>query len=320
MHEILELQTHVSKSDVEERGLSITQLWEEELASRFRITSFRPLQAGLTLQSGRFRIIRQLAFGGFSATYLAQYSKRDLVVIKEAAYPQGNDQKHEDSAQYLGQQEVSLLIKLNHPGIAQVIDHFVEQGRRYLVIQYIPGQDLRRFARENGPQPEPKVVAWGQSICEILQYLHGQSPPIIHLDITPENLLLRRDGQVFLIDFGSALEYKGECVSIVSGKRSYMAPEQVKLKPSLQSDIFSLGSTLYYLLTGQDPVPLQQISSTSFPKEISSGLKELIVQSTAYEQSERIPSIQVFQQELDFLSNFNLEPQQQLASRRAFDA
>jgi serine/threonine-protein kinase len=299
---LFELQTHLRGGEAKQRRLSITELWEEELASRFRVASFSPLESGTSLQSGRMKIVKQLGFGGYSATYLGQRHGRDLVVLKEAVNHRSGDQSASPAVDQLMQEEASLLLQIKHPKIARLLDHFVEKGRRYLVIQYIPGQDLRQLVRENGPQLESRVVEWATSLCDILDYLHSRNPPIIHLDITPENLLLKRDGEIALIDFGLAMTGASDKTSLLSGKTSYLAPEQIKLKPVVQSDIFAFGCTLYYLLTGQDPTPVAPASPRSLRPAISAKLDLLINQCTALSLSERIPSVQILKQNLEDLS------------------
>lgn len=289
-----QLQMHLSGGEAAEKRLSITKLWEEELVSRFTPTSFAPLLAGSFLQSGRLKIIKQLAFGGFSATYLAQRNERDLVVLKEAADHQLDNASSEGAATGLLRDEASILMRLKHPNIARVYDHFVENGRHYLLMQYVSGQNLRRLVMQNGPQPESSVISWAIDICKIFKYLHSQTPSIIHLDLTPENLMLRYDGQIFLIDFGSAKQIDNKASSHASGKQGYTAPEQRQLKPTPQSDVFALGSTLYYLLTGRDPETTITSEST-LPSTISPQFARLLTACHLAELHRRIASASILE-------------------------
>src|SRR5207237_6197438 len=110
--------------------------------------------------------------------------------------------------------------------------------------------------RQNGAQKETTVLKWAAEVAEILTYLHKRNPPIIHRDLTPDNLVLKNEGTVHLIDFGAANQFVGTATGTLVGKQAYIAPEQLRGKADLQSDLYSLGGTLHYLLTGKDPIPL----------------------------------------------------------------
>ncbi|HEY9785060.1 MAG TPA: serine/threonine-protein kinase [Candidatus Obscuribacterales bacterium] len=267
--------------------ISYTHLWEEELSRRFSATAFVPLEPEHKLKEGKLRVVRQLAFGGLSAIYLAQEDERDLVVIKEAVVPSNADEQTRDKAVELFRREAQFLVRLTHPRIARVFDHFQEEGRNYLLLEYVRGQDLRQIVKQHGPQPEAVVVKWAKQIAEILDYLHTQSPPIIHRDLTPDNLVQREDESITLIDFGAANEFVGTATGTLVGKQAYIAPEQLRGKATTLSDIYAFGGTLYYLLTGVDPEAL----SESHPKEkissITGRMDDLIARCTRMEESER---------------------------------
>lgn len=250
--------------------MSFTKLWEEELNNRFGSTIFVPMEAGHQLQDGRVKIVGQIAFGGLSAIYLAKLDDENLVVIKEAVVPQNADEASKEKALEMFQREAQFLVKLNHPRIAQVYDHFVESGRNYLILQYIEGKDLRSYVKENGPVPEEVVSRWGAEIAELLKYLHSLETPIIHRDLTPDNLVLARDGSISLIDFGAANAFMGTATGTLVGKQSYISPEQFRGKARPISDLYSLGCTLHYLLTGKDPEPL----AVSHPREVNPAVTE----------------------------------------------
>jgi serine/threonine protein kinase len=148
---------------------------------------------------------------------------------------------------------------------------------------------LRRFVKERGPQPEDFVLNWAEQICEILIYLHSQNPPVIHRDLTPDNLVLRVDGKLVLIDFGAANAFVGTATGTMVGKQSYMPIEQLRGKSVPQSDIFSLGGTIYFLLTGEDPRPLEpsQVKNNS---NISTKLNPFLARCTAVEVADRFRS------------------------------
>jgi tRNA A-37 threonylcarbamoyl transferase component Bud32 len=276
----------------ENRGvdhLSYTQMWEEELSRRFSATSFIPLQPDHQLQDGRMKIVRQLAFGGLSAIYLAQQNEKDLVVVKEAVVPPSAELNAKLKAAELFEREARLLVKLNHPNIAKVYDHFAENGRNYLVLEYVRGQDLRQFVKQNGAQPEELVLNWSLQIASILDYLHAQTPSIIHRDLTPDNLVRQDDEKIVLIDFGAANEFVGTATGTLVGKQAYISPEQLRGKATISSDIYALGGTMYYLLTGKDPEALTS-SRPMEVKTVSQEIDDLIASCTELEESDRSPS------------------------------
>ena len=178
-------------------------------------------------------------------------------------------------------------VKLHHPQIARVYDHFVENGRDYLVLDYIPGQSLRQLVEAEGPRLEDKVLEWAQAIAGILLYLHGQNPPIIHRDLTPENLVLGEDNLIHLIDFGAANEFAATATGTLIGKQAYIPPEQFRGKPQPASDICALGATMYYLLTGQDPEALSSSNPALVNSSVSVQTGEFVAMLTAVAVADR---------------------------------
>lgn len=293
--ELIEFQNGLQNQS---RGIefSYTQMWEEELSRRFSATSFVPLEPDRKLQDGRIKIVRQLAFGGLSAIYLAQENEKEMVVIKEAVVPANADEQTHQKASELFEREARLLIKLNHTNIARVFDHFTENNRSYMVLEYIRGQDLRQLVKQNGPQSEEAVLKWAKQIASIISYLHSQDPPIIHRDLTPDNLVRKEDDTITLIDFGAANEFVGNATGTMVGKQAYIAPEQLRGKANLSSDIYALGGTMYFLLTGKDPEALM----SSHPKEVNAAISDavdsLIASCTEMEISDRPQSASALEQ------------------------
>lgn len=267
--------------------LSHTQMWEEELSRRFNATSFVPLEPDAILQNGKLKITKQLAFGGLSAIYQAQWKKLDTVVVKEAVIPQNADEDSRMRAEERIQREAQFLMRLSHDNIAKVLDHFVEEGRHYLILEYVHGQDLRQYVKQNGPQTEEKVLEWSRQIADILAYLHTQDPPIIHRDLTPDNLVLRNDGAVTLIDFGAANEFIGQATGTLVGKQAYMSPEQLRGKATNQSDLYSFGCTIFYLLIGRDPTPLTPSTPKKALPAVSDELDAIVLKLTEFEPEDR---------------------------------
>lgn len=268
---------------------SFTSLWDEEFSARYSPTLFVPLAPADELRNGSIKITELVACGGSAAIYSARDSKGDQIIVKEAVIPKNTPEALKAKAIEMFNREAMFLSLLDHPNIAKVMDHFVEKDHHYEVLEFIDGLDLRRFVKERGPQPEDFVLNWAQQICEILVYLHSQEPPVIHRDLTPDNLVLRVDGQLVLIDFGAANAFVGTATGTMVGKQSYMPPEQLRGKAVPQSDIYSLGGTCYFLLTGKDPTPLE-VSKIKGDNKPGANLNPLLAKCTAWEASARYQS------------------------------
>jgi len=283
---LIDYQTQIQNREQGVTGIGYTQMWEEELSRRFQATSFVPLEPGKKLKEGKLVILRQLAFGGLSAIYLAQQDKLDMVVLKEAVVPQNADPKMREQAEQQLNREAKLLATLQHPNIARVLDHFTEDGRHYLMLEYINGQDLRQYVKQNGTVNQKMAMEWGLKILGILHALHTQQPPILHRDLTPENLVLTKES-IVLIDFGAANQFVGKATGTVVGKQAYIPAEQLRGKSVIESDIYAFGGTLYFLLTGKDPVPLSAVHPQSIVPEIDIELDEVVATCCAFEAEDR---------------------------------
>jgi Serine/threonine protein kinase len=266
---------------------SYTQMWEEELSRRFRSTTFIPLEPGHALQRGKLKVVRQIAFGGLSAIYQVQKEDAEIFVLKEAVVPPNADEATRKAAEHHLMRESQMLFCLYHPKIARVLDLFVEDERHYLLMEYVHGQDLRQFVKQNGAVSAERAIQWAGEICEILEFLHKQEPPIIHRDLTPDNLVLNKDETVTLIDFGAANEFVGTATGTLVGKQAYIAPEQLRGKAAPQSDFYAFGGTLFFLLTGRDPIPLMQTDLKAVVPESSEQLSDFVKQLTAYDRKAR---------------------------------
>jgi serine/threonine-protein kinase len=181
------------------------------------------------------------------------------------------------------------------------MDNFVDKGRHYLVLEYIQGQDLRKYVRQHGALPEAKAIAWGRQIAEIISYLHNQSTPIIHRDISPDNLIIDESGLIHLIDFGASNLFLGTATGTMIGKQAYMSAEQLRGKATTKSDLYGLGCTLNYLLTGKDPEALTVSKPLSVLPQINPKLDALVEQCTALEANERPGSADAVAQTLKAL-------------------
>lgn len=284
---VREIHADFVGNDIVLHPFTYARVWRDELTRRFNPTVFVPREAGDSLQDGRYIVEGQLAFGGLSAIYVARQRDGKRVVLKEAVVPADAGEEVAEKARELFRREAELLQKLDHEGVARVYDHFVENGRNYMVLEYIPGKDLRQLVTNCGAQQTDTVLMWAREIASIMIYLHGMDTPIVHRDLTPDNLVLRNDGTITLIDFGAANHFLGTATGTMVGKQSYMAPEQLRGKAHLASDIYSFGATLYFLLTGKDPEPLTQSQVREVNPDLPEPLDSLIARCTSLESSDR---------------------------------
>jgi len=208
-----------------------------------------------TMLQGRYQIISLLGCGGMGAVYLAQDRRLGL---KQVAIKENFDTSPQAQQQF--QFEAHILANLDHPNLPQVTDHFIESnGRQYLVMEYVEGEDLESMRQRHpkGQLPERQVLAWADALLDALIYLHTQSNPVIHRDVKPANIKLTPQGKVKLVDFGIAKIYQPGKTTYTairaSGSPGFAPVEQYTGGTDARSDIYSLGATLYCLLTGEVP-------------------------------------------------------------------
>ncbi|MEQ8188971.1 MAG: serine/threonine-protein kinase [Candidatus Eremiobacterota bacterium] len=199
----------------------------------------------------RYEIIIQLGQGGMGAVYKAKDEILNIYVAVKELF----NQSKQSVEQF--EKEAKILARLNHPSLPRVTDFFEEHGKKYLVMDYIEGYDLETFlANSTDFIPEKKVKGWIIELLDILQYVHGKG--IIHRDIKPANLKQNSSGTVILVDFGIAKIGFNSMTNIgASGFTPYMAPPEQCTesgRTGIYSDIYSVGATMYYLLTKTLPV------------------------------------------------------------------
>lgn len=282
-----ELKQLMSQSR-KDSSVGYTIFWNDELSKKRRSTVFSPLDQGATLKEGRLEILRQLSGQGWSATYLARLNG-EFVIVRESLLSEETEAGKRAWATL--QNEAKILGLLNHRSIARVLDHFVESGRSYLLLEYVVGTDLRKKTSLCGKLPSKKVIEIAERICDILSYLHSQNPSVIHRDISPDNLVITPNGEIRLIDFAASKQFIETATGTMIGKRSYMAPEQLRGKANVKSDIYSLGATLHFLLTGTDPVALRQCRPIEHCPELDVRLNQLIEEMTNFDEELRPESI-----------------------------
>lgn len=213
-----------------------------------------------TVIQGRYRIIRQIGGGGQALVYLAEDTNLgSLRAIKELTHDPDASPQERQVAYDQFQREARILAMLNHPNLARVWDHFRVGGNAYLVMDYIDGQTLQEIVDQtSGFLPEAAVLRWASQLCDVLDYLHRQHPPIIFRDLKPSNVMLHRSDTVKLIDFGIVRHFKpGQTADTLSMGTSGYAPleQHGQGQTDARSDIYALGTTLYHLLTRHEPEP-----------------------------------------------------------------
>jgi serine/threonine protein kinase len=215
-------------------------------------------------------------------------------------------------------QEASTLARLDHPNLPKVSDYFSDNDRDYLVMDFVPGQDLREMLskamREGHPLPERQVLHWAEQLCYALEYMHTQDPPVLHRDIKPGNIKITPAGNVKLVDFGLVKVLAPDdqrTITVVQGRGTvqYTPLEQYggdTGHTDIRSDIYSLGATLYHLMTGEPPVDAKQRflkpdslrSPRSLNPTISPQTDRAILWSLGMHPDERPSSIAVWRDEL----------------------
>lgn len=293
--ELLELEEH--------SGQSFTKLWLDTLdgGDRLRL-SMGPLEPGETVLAGKYEIASRLAAGGQSVTYLAQ-DGANQVVLKEFVLPVRGGIEIRKRALENVEHEAKLLEKLDHERIVKLIDCFVDGQRAYLVLEYIDGKSLRRRVQDDGALEGAEAIVLAIAMCQVLEYMHGLTPPIIHRDFTPENLLQRADGELALIDFNVAEQLETRETKTMVGKHCYVPPEQFRGRATAQSDIYACGCTLFWLLTGEDPEPISVSNPRVLRPEVSPELDGIVARATAPDCARRFESAAAMRVELENLKH-----------------
>ena len=200
-------------------------------------------------QLGNYRLLRLLGQGGFAEVYLGQHTylgTHAAIKILHTRVAQ------DDIAQF--QREARMLANLVHPHIVRVLEFGVDDHTPYLVMDYAPGGTLRTQYPRGTRLSVPTVVAYAKQFAQALQYAHDQK--LIHRDIKPENMLIARNGDLLLSDFGIALITQSshyQSTKDIAGTIAYMAPEQIEAHPRPASDQYSLGIVVYEWLSGDRP-------------------------------------------------------------------
>jgi serine/threonine protein kinase/Flp pilus assembly protein TadD len=232
-----------------------------------------------TILDGKFKIVQVLGEGGMGTVYKVELVGKPgyYRAVKELLINPNTSELDRKAAIERFEKEIDLLFNLKHPHIASFMISFQERGNYYYVMEYVPGQSLDRMLEKNkGPLNEDDVIRWMIQVCEALSYIHSQNPPIILRDLKPGNIMVTPNGEVQLIDFGIARRFDPNKRTNTEnlGTISYASPEHLgsitaagqkrspqnpgkKVQTDARSDIYSLGATMYHLLTNYEPDPIQ---------------------------------------------------------------
>jgi tRNA A-37 threonylcarbamoyl transferase component Bud32 len=280
---------------------SYTELWLQSLSSSPNRDNLDPLQPGDTLNEGRYEIVMKLGVGGQGAAYLSRENSivdKQLcqeVVLKETIFPVFVEDSVRRQALERFEHEARTLNLLSHDHIVKLLDYFVEDHRGYLVLEHIEGQNLRDHASVK-PMAERDVIELALQMCDMLEYLHEKN--VIHRDFTPDNLMLERSGTLKLIDFNVAQTQATGMTGTVVGKHSYLPPEQFRGKPVPASDIYAMGCSLFYLLSGHDPAPITQSKISEERPEVGTAIDTIIRKCTNLKAENRYQDIATLRADL----------------------
>lgn len=243
----------------------------------------------------RYRILKAIGRGATSSVYLAENIRLGNYWAIKELYKDSVSAQHVKGSGMLV--ETKILTELQHSGLPRIIDIIDTPGAYLIIMEYIEGESLDKLLKRCKAQPQKTVVGWSIQLCQVLEYLHKQSSPIIHRDIKPANIIRRKDGSMVLIDFGIARKYNQNCTADTDnlGTGGYAAPEQYNpaAQSDVRTDIYGLGVTMHELLTGYPPYdpemglrPITKINS-----QLSRKLEEIILKCTSYDPKDRYQTV-----------------------------
>ena len=247
-----------------------------------------------SIVDGKYKILNKIGQGGMSVVYLAMNERANKQwAIKQVRKDGVKDFEVVKQGLIV---EIDMLKRLSHPNLPSIIDVIDRKDNFLIVMDYIQGNSLKNRLDEFGAQPQELVIEWAKQLSDVLGYLHTRKPAIIYRDMKPSNIMLKPDGKLTLIDFGTAREYKEKNLADTTclGTIGYAAPEQFggKGQTDGRTDIYCLGATLYHLVTGMNPSeppyeikPIREINSS-----LSSGLEKIILRCTQRNPEDRYQS------------------------------
>jgi serine/threonine-protein kinase len=287
------------------------------------------LKTGEVLR-GRYRIVERIGQGGMGSIYLADDLRLEgrRCALKEVEHDRTVPPEvlKETREQFL--REATILARLDHPNLPKVSDFFTISERDYIVMDYVPGRDLRAVmlaARQTGEfLDEEDVLRWASQLADALTYLHRQDPPLVHRDVKPSNLKVTPDGLLKLVDFGlvKALAPDEMTITVIQGRGTalYTPLEQYGgdgLHTDARSDIYAFGATFYHLLTNTPPVDARQrflhpeslLPLRKINPAVSARTERALLWAMALHPDERPASVEVLRETMIGTREFPLRPQ-----------
>ena len=268
-----------------------------------------------TIIDGKYKILNKIGQGGMSIVYLAMNERANKQwAIKEVRKDGTKD--YEVVKQGLIA-ETDILKRLNHPHLPSIIDVIDCDDTFLIVMDYIEGRTLDHWLKKEGAQPQERVVEWAKQICDVLGYLHSRKPPIIYRDLKPSNVMLKPDGKIMIIDFGTAREFKEQSIEDTKclGTQGYAAPEQYggHGQTDARTDIYNLGATMYHLLTGHNPSlpPYEMYPIRQWNPSLSSGLEAIVTKCTQRNPNDRYQSCAELMYALEHFDELDIEYRKQ---------
>lgn len=256
----------------------------------------------------RWQVVERLGQGGMGTVYLANDlnlpnlgdSKRSCVV-KQLRDDFFRQEDRERAIQFFFR-EAQVLSALSHPNIVAILDFFQEEGKSYLIMEYVRGKNLHEMMMERGePFTNEEVIDWAIQVCEVLHYLHTHDPPVIYRDLKPSNIMIDERNRVKLVDFGIArpFEESEDNTHVVS--QGYSPPEQYWGAADPRSDVYALGCTMYFLLTGKDSLALTVSNPKKLNNDVLDALDRIVQRATQQDVWSRYQSALEMKEELIFL-------------------
>lgn len=255
-----------------------------------------------TVLMGKYELKEKIGEGAYGIVYLAwdRHLER-FVAVKERKVPENaGDMK-------ILKTEMEMLRTLEHPMLPAVYDYF-QDGSQYLVMEYIRGISLHNYIEKEGNVPEEQACIWALQLIELFSYLHTRKPPVIYRDLKPENIIVCPDGNLRVIDFGTAMSirYDKYRQDSIAGTRGYAAPEMFtenKRKDAMadeRSDIYTLGATLYHMLTGYHPAkpPYGIRPVRAIAPHLSRGVEEIVIKCTQPAREKRYRTMEEVKKDL----------------------
>ena len=266
------------------------------------------LQIG-SLVDGRYKILSEIGHGGMSVVYMAINEKANKTWAVKEVRKDGTMDFNTVRAGLMA--EIETLKKLNHPNLPSIVDIIEDEDSFIIVMDYIEGRSLDIILEETGAQSEANVVEWAMQLCDVFGYLHSRTPPIIYRDMKPANVMLKPDGNIKVIDFGTAKTFDvatGETTGI--GTRGYAAPEQYGGlgRTDARTDIYCLGLSMYHMLTNVNPCVtlVTDKSIRAVNPALSRGLDAIILKCTQDNPDDRYQTCAELMYDLEHYQN--LEP------------